>query len=208
MSFISGNKINETGIGAGIGAGIGTGIGTGTGTKTNDEYDKLCLICMDVEGEIILCSKCKYVYCAICAKKINRLCSICFRNRNGNGNGYEYEYGYGYGYEYENRNGYVNRNLNLTSRIINYYDNSNYYYDYYDNLYYLVHNTYDTHYDAYYDTHHIESVYEPSSPYYYVIISIVCFGRIILYVVFGCVGILFLLKIFYSLLNFTTLLIN
>lgn len=47
-----------------------------------DEEYKLCLICMDVEGEILLCSKCKFIYCLDCAKKINNLCCICFRKNN------------------------------------------------------------------------------------------------------------------------------
>ena len=51
---------------------------------TNDEYDELCLICMDVNGSIILCSECKFVYCTDCAIKINNLCSICFRLNNSN----------------------------------------------------------------------------------------------------------------------------
>lgn len=48
-------------------------------SNINDDDNKLCVICMDDNGIIVLCSKCKYLYCLICAKKINNLCSICFR---------------------------------------------------------------------------------------------------------------------------------
>lgn len=119
---------------------------------TNEECDKLCLICMDVEGEFILCSKCKYVYCSICAEKINKLCSICFRNK-----------------------------TNL---------NQNYYY-FYD-------------YNSYYD----DLVFEPSAPHYFSVMvsfaisAIIGFCCIILFVVFGYVVLIFLLRIIINLINF------
>lgn len=67
----------------------------------DNEYDKLCLICMEVKGEIILCSKCKYVYCLICAEKINKLCCICFRNINTTNINQNYYYYYDYSYHDE-----------------------------------------------------------------------------------------------------------
>ena len=120
---------------------------------TNEECCKLCLICMDVEGEIILCSKCKYVYCSICAEKINKLCSICFRNKNK-----------------------TNSNQN------------HYYYEY----------------NSYYD----DLVFEPSAPHYfsvmasYVASATVGFCCIILFVIFGYVGVILLLRIIINLINF------
>lgn len=68
-----------------------------------EKHNELCLICMDLGGEIILCSKCKYVYCPTCAEKINKLCSICFRNKNmtnSNQNYYYYQDYYNYYDEY------------------------------------------------------------------------------------------------------------
>lgn len=48
----------------------------------NNNIDKqLCIICIDSDGKIILCSRCKYKYCLQCAKKINNLCSICYRTQ-------------------------------------------------------------------------------------------------------------------------------
>ena len=124
----------------------------------NVEQDKLCLICMDVNGEIILCSKCKFVYCFICAEKINKLCSICFRNNNTtiiNQNHYEY------------------------------YD----YYDYYD-------------YNGYLD----ELIFEPSSMYYFFVMTnftvsaVISFCWIILFVVFGYIGVIFLICTIFNLI--------
>lgn len=120
----------------------------------DEEQEKLCLICMDVDGEIILCSKCKYIYCSICAKKINNLCSICFRNKN------------------------------ITNINQNYYQ----YYDYY----------------TYYD----ELVFEPSTPHIFFVIAsfivstIIGFCWIILFVVFGYVGIIFLIRTIFNLMRF------
>ena len=135
MSYIYENKINKI-----------------NETKTtNDDYDKLCLICMDMEGKIILCSKCKYVYCLICAKKINKLCSICFRNNNK-----------------------TNSNQNYS-----------YFYEYNDDL-----------------------VFESSSPHYfsvmasYIVSSIIGLCWIVLFVVFGYIGIIFLLRIIFNLIHF------
>lgn len=113
--------------------------------KIYEETNKLCLICMDVDGEIILCSKCKYIYCFTCAEKINMLCCICFRNRNTTN---------------------INQN----------------YYQYYD-------------YTSYYD----ELVFElPIMHYFFVIANfvtstIIDFCWIILFVLFGYIGIIFLL---------------
>lgn len=124
-------------------------------TKTIDEeHNKLCLICMDIKGEIILCSKCKYIYCPTCAEKINKLCSICFRNKN------------------------------MTNSNQNYY-----YYDYY----------------SYYD----ELIFEPSTPHYFsvmasfvvsIIIGLCC---IILFAIFGYIGVIFLLRIIFNLIDFS-----
>jgi len=50
----------------------------------NIEEDKLCLICLELDGIIILCSKCKYKYCQDCAIKLNNNCSICLRNNKKN----------------------------------------------------------------------------------------------------------------------------
>ena len=45
-----------------------------------DEYlDNICIICYDKSDNILLCYKCKYLYCMYCSKKINYNCSICFR---------------------------------------------------------------------------------------------------------------------------------
>jgi len=128
---------------------------------TDEEYNLLCLICMDMKGEIILCSKCKYVYCPTCAEKINKLCSICFRNKNK-----------------------INSNQNQ-NEYNNYYDN----YDYYGEL-----------------------VFEPSiSQYYsvmisYTISSIIRLCWIILFVVFGYIGVIFLLRIIFNLTHFYNIL--
>lgn len=109
------------------------------------EQDKLCLICMDVDGEIILCSKCKYIYCSICAEKINNLCSICFRNKN---------------------------TTNINQNYYQYHD----YYSYYDEL-----------------------VFEQSTMHYFfvmmsfIVSTIIGFCWIILFVVFGYTGIIFLI---------------
>jgi len=43
--------------------------------------DKICLICLEQNGILILCTKCKYKYCHECANKLNNLCSICIRIR-------------------------------------------------------------------------------------------------------------------------------
>ncbi len=43
------------------------------------EEDKLCLICFEKNGILVLCNKCKYKYCQDCAIKLNNNCSICFR---------------------------------------------------------------------------------------------------------------------------------
>lgn len=123
-------------------------------SKTIEKDNKLCLICMNLEGEIILCSKCKYVYCSICAEKINNLCSICFRKKN------------------------------ITNSNQNYY----YYYDYY----------------SYYD----EYDYRPSAPYYFSIVAsfivstIIGLCWIILFVIFGYIGIIFLLRIIFNSIHF------
>lgn len=122
--------------------------------ETKEEDNKLCLICMDLGGEIILCSKCKYVYCPTCAEKINKLCSICFRNKY------------------------------IAGSNQNYYD----YYSYYDE----------------YD----ELDYGPSAPYYFsimasfVVSTIIGLCWIILFVVFGYIGIIFLLRIIFNLIHF------
>ena len=50
-------------------------------TIDNNEFDKLCLICLEKKGIIILCEKCKYKYCYDCANKVNNLCSICNRTK-------------------------------------------------------------------------------------------------------------------------------
>lgn len=122
----------------------------------NEEQYNLCLICIEAKGEIILCSKCKYVYCSICAEKINKSCSICFRNKNiinPNQNNYNFEY----------------------------YD----YYSYYDDL-----------------------VFEPSAPHYFSVMTnfvigiIIGFCWIILFVVFGYIGTIFLLRITLNLMHF------
>jgi hypothetical protein len=121
--------------------------------KANEEYDKLCLICMDVKGEIILCSKCKYIYCSICAEKINKLCSICFRN------------------------------INKTNSNQNYY-----FYEY----------------NTYYD----DLVFEPSALHYFSVMAsfaanaIIGFCCVILFVIFGYIGVIFLLRIIINLINF------
>ena len=124
-------------------------------TKEN-KHNELCLICMDMKGDIILCSKCKYVYCPTCAEKINKLCSICFRNKN-----------------------ITNSNLSH-----NYYD----YYSYYDE----------------YD----ELNFEPSTPHYFSVMASFAFSIIIgfcwigLFFIFGYIGIIFLLRIIFNLMNF------
>lgn len=46
--------------------------------------DKLCIVCLEFDGTIKLCSKCKLLYCEICAKKLSNNCSICFRNFKNN----------------------------------------------------------------------------------------------------------------------------
>jgi hypothetical protein len=121
----------------------------------DEEHNKLCLICMDIKGEIILCSKCKYIYCPTCAEKINKLCSICFRNKN------------------------------MTNSNQNYY----YYYDYY----------------SYYD----ELVFEPSTPHYFsvmasfVVSAIIGLYWIILFFIFGYIGVIFILRIIINLIYFS-----
>lgn len=127
----------------------------------DEEQYKLCLICIEAKGEIILCSKCKYVYCSICAEKINKLCSICFRNKNT-----------------------INSNQN------------NYYFEYYDFEYYDFYSYYD------------DLVFEPSTSHYFSVMAsfvastIIGFCWIILFVVFGYIGIIFLLRIILYLIHF------
>ena len=118
-------------------------------TKTTyDDCDKLCLICMDMKGVIVLCSKCKYVYCAICAKKINKLCSICYRNKITNNTNYDY-------------------------------------YNYYDEL-----------------------VMEPTFSQYFTVMAsftiatIIGFCWIVFFILFGFIGVVFLLKIMHYLMKF------
>lgn len=43
--------------------------------------DKTCLICLEQNGIVILCTKCKYKYCHECANKVKKLCTICVRIR-------------------------------------------------------------------------------------------------------------------------------
>jgi len=50
--------------------------------------DKICLICLEHNGILILCSKCKYKYCHDCANKVNNLCSVCVRTRKLYSNNY------------------------------------------------------------------------------------------------------------------------
>lgn len=45
----------------------------------NEDQNDMCLICWTLNCNIILCSKCKYVYCKECATKINNSCCICVR---------------------------------------------------------------------------------------------------------------------------------
>jgi len=55
-----------------------------TDIKIDASEDKLCLICLEFDGTIKLCSKCKLLYCEICAKKLSNNCAICFRNFKNN----------------------------------------------------------------------------------------------------------------------------
>lgn len=57
-----------------------------TDIEINTSEDKLCIICLEFEGIIKLCSKCKLLYCEICAKKLSDKCTICFRNFKNNTN--------------------------------------------------------------------------------------------------------------------------
>ena len=41
--------------------------------------DIFCLICLEQNGVVVLCKRCKYKYCQDCAEKINNACSICIR---------------------------------------------------------------------------------------------------------------------------------
>lgn len=50
--------------------------------------DKICLICLENNGILILCSKCRYKYCVDCANKVNNLCSVCIRTRKLYSNNY------------------------------------------------------------------------------------------------------------------------
>lgn len=45
----------------------------------NTYINDCCIICYLDKSKILLCNKCKYLYCADCSKKVNNKCSICFR---------------------------------------------------------------------------------------------------------------------------------
>lgn len=45
----------------------------------NSLDNQLCICCLDLEGNIRLCLKCKYRYCLNCSKKLDNKCCICFR---------------------------------------------------------------------------------------------------------------------------------
>lgn len=48
--------------------------------------DNLCVICMDIDGKIVLCDNCKFKYCENCVGKIKYKCCICYRNKYNNNN--------------------------------------------------------------------------------------------------------------------------
>ncbi len=55
----------------------------------NNEHDS-CLICLEKNGTIVLCSKCKYKYCYDCANKVNNSCIVCNRISNISRQNYSY----------------------------------------------------------------------------------------------------------------------
>ena len=53
--------------------------------------DYLCIICWEIDGNIILCLNCKFKYCDNCVKKVDSKCCICFRNKNYHNNLHNYD---------------------------------------------------------------------------------------------------------------------
>lgn len=93
--------------------------------KTNDDNDKICLICLENNGFLILCSNCKYKYCQDCANKVNNLCSVCIRTKELSSNIYLNINNYTYVYEnmadygIENSHNTLYSNILIQSIIIN-----------------------------------------------------------------------------------------
>ncbi len=100
-----------------------------------------CLICLDLDGIITLCAKCKFKYCNSCVKKINNKCCICYRvdtiqyNNTFLSNVYNYfQFIYRY---YSNDDVYITNNNNFDNIFDDIYFDNNIYrinnYDNYDN---------------------------------------------------------------------------
>jgi hypothetical protein len=88
-----------------------------TSDETNDKVlttdDKICLICLENNGILILCLKCRYKYCLDCANKVNNLCSVCIRAKKLYQNNY-FDLNE-YAYIYENMDDYGIENSHSTT---------------------------------------------------------------------------------------------
>jgi hypothetical protein len=77
----------------------------------NENQNDMCLVCWSLNSNIILCSKCKYVYCQECATKINNFCCICKRTKNLSNNYFNY-----YNFDFEVDIDSVNDEYDLNNR--------------------------------------------------------------------------------------------
>ena len=56
-----------------------------------EQENNLCIVCLEFEGILNLCVRCKLKYCSQCANKLSNKCCICLRNsKNDNINTVEY----------------------------------------------------------------------------------------------------------------------
>jgi hypothetical protein len=52
--------------------------------------DSLCVVCLELEGILKLCSMCELKYCDVCAVKLSNKCCVCFRNKKTQNTYYQY----------------------------------------------------------------------------------------------------------------------